>query len=305
MKQIDPTIELVLCGSSNTEMPTFPEWENTALTAAYNSVDYISLHQYFGNRDGDTANFLAKSDEMDRFIRTVIATCDFVKAERRAKKDMMLSFDEWNVWFHSEAENDDTMRNRPWQEAPHLLEDRYTFEDALLVGLLLITLLKHSDRVKIACMAQLVNVIAPIMAEENGPAWRQTIFYPLLHASKYGRGTAMTPVLSSPKHDTKDFTDVTDVDSVAVWNEASGEVTVFAVNRSLADDVALTVDLRSFPGARLLEHIRLANGDLKAENSASAQNVSPETVSLAETDEAGLPRILLQKCSWNVLRFSV
>ncbi len=305
MKQIDPSIELVLCGSSNTQMPTFPEWENTALTAAYDSVDYISLHQYFGNRDGDTANFLALSDEMDRFIRTVVATCDFVKAKRRAKKDMMLSFDEWNVWFHSDAEDADTMRNRPWQEAPHLLEDRYTFEDALLVGLMLIALMRHSDRVKIACMAQLVNVIAPIMTEENGPAWRQTIFYPLLHASKYGRGTALMPVLASPKHDTKDFSDVTDVASVAVWNEAAQEVTVFAVNRSVEDDVALTVDLRSFPGARLVEHIRLANGDLKAANSAEKQNVAPETVSAAETDEAGNARVPLVKCSWNVLRFAV
>ncbi len=81
----------------------------------------------------------------------------------------MLSFDEWNVWFHANAADDDTMKNRPWSVAPHLLEDRYDFEDALLVGLMLITLLKHSDRVRMACLAQLVNVIAPIMTEENGP----------------------------------------------------------------------------------------------------------------------------------------
>lgn len=186
MKQIDPSIELVLCGSSSTGMPTFPEWENTALSWAYDSVDYISLHQYYGNRFNDTANFLAQSDDMDHFIRTVIATCDFVKAKKRAKKNINLSFDEWNVWFHADATDADTMKNRPWQIAPHLLEDHYDFEDALLVGLMLITLMKHSDRVKMACMAQLVNVIAPIMTEENGPAWCQTIYYPLLHASKYG-----------------------------------------------------------------------------------------------------------------------
>ena len=134
MKQIDPSIELVLCGSSNTGMPTFPEWESTALDWAYNSVDYISLHQYYGNRFNDTANFLAQSDDMDHFIKTVVATCDYVKARKRAKKNINLSFDEWNVWFHANEADDDTMQNRPWQIAPHLLEDHYDFEDALLVG---------------------------------------------------------------------------------------------------------------------------------------------------------------------------
>ena len=160
----------------------------------------------------------------------------------------MLSFDEWNVWFHANAADDDTMKNRPWSVAPHLLEDRYDFEDALLVGLMLITLLKHSDRVRMACLAQLVNVIAPIMTEENGPAWKQTIYYPYLHASKYGRGIALNPALRSSKHDTKEFTDVTDVDSVAVWDDEKDQVTIFAVNRTLDQDIPLEADLRSFEG---------------------------------------------------------
>ena len=88
------------------------------------------------------------------------------------------------------------IENHPWQQAPALLEDIYTFEDALLVGLMLITLMKHGDRVKIACMAQLVNVIAPIMTEKDGGAWCQTIFYPFMHASVFGRGTVLEPVLS-------------------------------------------------------------------------------------------------------------
>ena len=304
MKQIDPSIELVLCGSSNTGMPTFPEWESTALDWAYNSVDYISLHQYYGNRFNDTANFLAQSDDMDHFIKTVVATCDYVKAKKRAKKNINLSFDEWNVWFHANEADDDTMQNRPWQIAPHLLEDHYDFEDALLVGLMLITLMKHADRVKIACMAQLVNVIAPIMTEENGPAWRQTIYYPFLHASKYGRGTALQPVLSSPKHDTLDFTDVTDVESIAVWNEGKEEVTVFAVNRSVTDDVVLDIDLRAFAGYRLCEHIVLENSDMKAVNTAEQQAVVPKTVADRTAYEGETLRAKLAKTSWNVLRFA-
>lgn len=303
MKQIDPSIELVLCGSSNTAMPTFPDWENTALSEAYDSVDYISLHQYYGNPEDDTANFLAKSDDMDHFIKTVIATCDFVKAKRRAKKNINLSFDEWNVWFHANEADGDTMQNHPWQIAPHLLEDHYDFEDALLVGLMLITMMKHADRVKLACLAQLVNVIAPIMTEEDGPAWKQTIYYPYLHASKYGRGVALQPVLTASMHDTKDFTDVTDVESIAVWNDETDEVTVFAVNRSVTDDIVLDCDLRSFKGYTLAEHIVLESSEMKAVNTAAHQAVTPKAVTDRAEKDGDLYKVRLTKTSWNVLRF--
>ena len=302
MRQIDPSVELVLCGSSNTGMPTFPQWEATVLEEAYDSVDYISLHTYYGNRFNDTANFLAQSDNMDHFIKTVRATCDFVQAKKRAKKKIMLSFDEWNVWFHANESDDDTMKNRPWSVAPHLLEDHYDFEDALLVGLMLITLLKHSNRVRIACLAQLVNVIAPIMTEENGPAWRQTIFYPYLHASKYGRGVALETALRSSVHDTMDFTDVTDVDSVAVWNDEADELTIFAVNRDLEDAITLESDVRSFAGYTVKEHIVLEHGDFLAVNSAAASPVVPKTVSdRCEMNDGNL-NVRLAPASWNVIR---
>lgn len=303
MKIIDPSIELVLCGSSSSSMPTFPQWEDTALSWAYDSVDYISLHQYYGNRFNDTENFFAQSDDMDYFINTVKSTCDYVKAKKRSKKTMKLSFDEWNVWFHANEADDDTMKNRPWQIAPHLLEDHYDFEDAVLVGLMLITLMKHSDRVKIACMAQLVNVIAPIMTEEEGPAWRQTIYYPLLHASKYGRGIALQPVFTSSKHDTKDFSDVTDVVSIPVWNCEKDELTVFAVNRSVTDDIVMDIDLRSFEGYKAVEHIVLENDDMKAVNTAVSEAVTPKTVNERTVLDAGEYKSMLTKSSWNVIRF--
>lgn len=303
MKLIDDGIELVLCGSSNTGMPTFPQWEATVLDRAYDSVDFISLHQYYGNRFDDTANFLAQSDDMDHFIKTVISTCDYIKAKKRSKKNMKLSFDEWNVWYHVEAEDSKRMQQQPWGIAPALLEDHYNFEDALLVGLMLITLVKHADRVNMACMAQLVNVIAPIMTETDGPAWRQTIFYPYLHMSKYGRGIALQPVLHSTKHDTMDFTDVTDIEAVAVWNEEKDEVTVFAVNRSLSDDVAFECDLRSFSGYRFVEHIVLEHDDMKITNSAAGENVAPKSVSDRASFDEGMLTAKLSKASWNVLRF--
>ena len=153
MKQIDPSIELVSCGSSNDHMPTYPQWDATTLEHTYDYVDYVSMHQYYGNERNDTQDYLACSDDMDRFIHTDEVTLDFVQAKNRGKKQIHLSFDEWNVWFHSKQQDDDSMTNRPWQVAPSLLEDHYTFEDALLVGEMLITLLRHADRVKMACLA--------------------------------------------------------------------------------------------------------------------------------------------------------
>ena len=191
---------------------------------------------------------------MDRFIDTVKATCDYIKAKKRSKKTMYLSFDEWNVWYHSN-ENDSKMD--PWQIAPPQLEDIYNHEDALLVGCMLISMLKHADRVKMACLAQLVNVIAPIMTDTGGGSWRQTIFYPFMHTSLFGRGTALVPLIQSPKYDTKQITDVPYLEAIAVHNEEQGEVTVFAVNRHLEESMPLEVDLRSFGKCSLIEHIVL------------------------------------------------
>jgi len=301
MRLIDPNIELVSCGSSNTAMPTFPEWEASTLNHTYEMVDFISLHQYYGNKTDDTANFLAQSVDMEHFIKTVISTCDYIKAKKRSKKTMNLSFDEWNVWFHSNQNDDDIMKNHPWKKAPTLLEDVYNFEDALLVGLMLITLMKHSDRVKIACLAQLVNVIAPIMTEENGPAWKQTIYYPYLHASKYGRGIALESVISSPKHDTIDFTDVADIESIAVYNEENDEVTIFAVNRNLEEDIALNCDMRSFEDFKIIEHIVLENNNIKIVNSPKKEAVVPINVERSDMNE-GILTTCLGKASWNVIR---
>ncbi len=302
MKLIDPTIELVTCGSSYMEMPTFPQWEATTLEYDYDYVDYISLHQYYGNLNHDSSDYLAKSDDMDVFIKTVISACDFVKAKKRSKKTINLSFDEWNVWFHSKKEEEDITKNHPWQVAPALLEDHYTFEDALLVGEMLITLLKHADRVKIACLAQLVNVIAPIMTEPDGKAWRQTIYYPFYYTSRYGRGTVLQPLLQCEKHDTLEHSDVSDLVSVAVYNEAADETTIFVVNRNLEEDTVLNLDIQSFEGYRILEHIILKHDNLKAENTAARENVFPVSGKAEKQDGSGHVEVLLKKASWNAIR---
>jgi alpha-N-arabinofuranosidase len=236
---------------------------------------------------------------MDRFIYEIIATCDYIKAKKRSKKTIHLSFDEWNVWYHSNAAD---KRLEPWTVAPPQLEDIYTFEDALLVGCMLITLLKHADRVKIACLAQLVNVIAPIMTVNGGPAWRQTIFYPYMHASVFGRGAALQPIISSPRYDSKDFTDVPYLESVAVYREETEELTVFAVNRSQNDALLLECDIRGFEGYAVLEHIVLEHENIKATNTAeSPRQVEPHRSGKAFVTD-GILTAPLNKLSWNVIR---
>ena len=302
MKWVDPSIELVACGSSGSGMATFPHWETTVLEHTYDYVDYISLHTYYGNRDDDTPNYLARTLDMDSFIKRVVAACDYVKAKKRGKKNINLSFDEWNVWYHS---NEQDRKMEPWTIAPPQLEDIYNFEDAVLVGLMLITLLKNSDRVKIACLAQLVNVIAPIMTENGGAAWRQTIFYPFMHASNYGRGIVLNPVIKSEKYDSKDFTDVPYFDAAVILSEDGNELTIFAVNRSMDDSMQVDCELRCFPGFVLKEALTLANDDKKAVNDKSnPDRVVPVKLEQIEHKDSKIT-VRLPKMSWNVIRLGL
>ena len=300
MKFMDPTIETVACGSSGLTMPTFGSWEYTILDECYDEVDYLSLHQYYGNAADDTVDFLASSKGMDDFISGVVAICDAVKAKKHGKKQINLSFDEWNVWYHS---NEQDKKLEKWVRAPHQLEDVYNFEDALLVGSLLITLLRHADRVKIACLAQLVNVIAPIMTSDTG-AWRQTIFYPYMHASVYGRGTVLNTQVLTPVYESKTYGDAPYLDSVCIWDEEHDALTIFAVNKSLDEDMEVSCDLRQFEGYRLAEHIVLTNDDMKAVNTeADPDHVAP-THSDATKLENGKMHTVLGKHSWNVIRLT-
>ena len=303
MKWVDPSIELVACGSCAHDMPTFGSWEYEVLDQCYNNVDYVSLHRYYGNPTGDTPGFLARSMDLDDFIKEVVAICDCVGGKKHAKKKLNLSFDEWNVWYHSHEQDNEIWKQEKWGPALPLLEDIYNFEDALLVGSMLITFLRNADRVKIACMAQLVNVIAPIMTRNGGGCWAQTIFYPYMHASRYGRGTALRALVNSPVYDCKDYTDVPYIDATATMDEA-GNVTVFCVNRDMKEDYTLNVDLRSFEGLRLSEHILLHHDDVKAVNTeTNPDNVRP-VAGPGGTVSDGAAEIKIPALSWNVLRFT-
>ena len=302
IKLFDPTLELVAVGSSNQYMPTFPQWEATVLDHCYDKVDYLSMHEYYANRDNDLPTFLANSVGMDRFIERVVATVDFVQAKKRSPKKVHLSFDEWNVWFHS---NDADKKLAPWTVGPAQLEDVYTFEDALVVGTLLNSLLRHADRVKIAALAQLVNVIAPIMTRSGGPSWKQTIFWPFYHASKYGRGTSMNVKLTVPSYENKTYGSVPWVDASAVLSEDRKSLTVFAVNRSPDQSIELNGNFAGLESMKLVGHTTLHHDDGKAVNDEKhPNNVTPVEKTVKPT-AVGQLAVVLGPLSWNVLRFEV
>ncbi len=299
MKTLDPSIELVACGSSNSQMPTFGDWEREVLEECYDSVDYISMHQYYGKHGDSTEDFLASSVDMDQFIHTVESICDAVQGKKHGTKQIQISFDEWNVWYHS---NEADKKLEKWSSHPHQLEDIYNMEDALLVGSMLITLLRHADRVRIACLAQLVNVIAPIMTSDTG-AYRQTIFYPFLHASTYGRGTVLHTLVKSPVYESV-YGDAPYLDCVMINQEEQNELVLLAVNKDLKEDMEITCDLRQFASCQVKEHIILQDEDLQAVNSEEMPDRILPTAGTDAKIENGVLTARLQHQSWNVIRMS-
>ncbi|MEU0456533.1 alpha-N-arabinofuranosidase [Streptomyces sp. NPDC006129] len=301
MRQVDPGLELVACGSSSSSMPTFAAWESTVLQAAYDLVDYVSLHAYYEETDGDRDSFLASAVDMEHFIESVVATCDHVRARLKAAKRIDLSFDEWNVWYQKRP---NPHHVEDWQQAPRLLEDVYTVTDAVVFGSLLIALLRHADRVTAASLAQLVNVIAPIMTEPGGAAWRQTTFYPFAQASAYGRGRVLRVEVDSPTYPTARFGEVPLLHATAVMDDETGDITVFAVNRGQTDTLPLRIDLRGAGDHTLVEHLVLADSDPEAANTADRPDrVTPHTAA-GTTLTDGVLHAELEPLSWNTIRLT-
>ncbi len=232
-------------------------------------------------------------------IHSIVAVCDYVKAVKRTNKQINLSFDEWNVWYHS---NEADKKLPMWVKHPHQLEDIYNFEDALLVGSMLITLLRHADRVKVACLAQLVNVIAPIMTSDTG-AWKQTIFYPYMHASTMGRGTVLNTAVKVDSYESS-HGDAPYIDSVVIKNEEEGTLTVFAVNKDLENSYEVTMDVRQFEGYTVKEHILMTHDDVKAVNTEQDPDQVKPVYAECEKIDAGTLTMRFPAKSWNVIRLA-
>lgn len=301
MRMVDPDLELVACGSSGTGMPTFGEWERVVLTETYDVVDLISAHAYYYEEDGDLGSFLASAVDMDEFIEGVAATADAVGAAKKSAKKIHISFDEWNVWYQKRAESK-VPEGDDWPVAPVLLEDRYDVADAVVVGNLLISLLRHADRVHSASLAQLVNVIAPIMTAPGGPAWRQTTFHPFALTARYARGDVLRVPVHAETYETARYGEVPLVDAVATHDADRGEVAIFVVNRSTTDATAVEADLRAVGDGSVIEALALSHPDrtwhATAEDATSVLPAALPGVRL----EGGTLSAVLPPVSWAMVR---
>ena len=306
MRRVDPSIELVTCGSSAAGMPTFGAWERTVLDLAWNETDYLSVHGYYDPAAYDTVGtFLACSREFDQMLETVSAIADAVAEQKGSDRRIGLSVDEWNVWHlaeHLEREGR-VDPDGPFRRAPALAEDEQDLADALVVGCLLISLLRHADRVRIACLAQLVNVIAPIRTINDGPAWLQTSAYPFADVARSEGGTVLDVTLDGPTYVVDGDTAVPAIEATAIHDPRTGGLTVFAVNR-LERPLMLEADLRGFDRLTVDEHRALGADDLRASNTAARPDrVVPIQVHGASVAGRRLT-VELPGYSWNAVRMS-
>lgn len=302
MRWVDPGIELAACGSSAYDMPTYGVWEDRVLEHCFEQVDYLSLHSYFVKPPTDTSteSFLAQIETNARYIEDTVAIADAVATRKRSSKRLKLSFDEWNVWYR--ARHGEHLRQAGWPEAPRLLEEVYTAEDALLIGGMLTMMMNHADRLKVACMAQLCNVIAPIMTEPGGAAWRQPIFHPFAQAARWARGDVLRAVVKSPGYANARHGELPYLCASVVDDPATGRTAVFLLNRHLSDEMDLRITLRGLgQERRLVSAEQLHSADLNATNTVDAPDrVAPAPLQgITLLDEQLSVR--LRPASWNVI----
>jgi alpha-L-arabinofuranosidase len=282
MKNVDPELELVACGSSNSAMPTFIDWDWQVLDYVGDLADYISLHQYVGNHDNDTADYLAITNSIDQQIEDIDAVCRFVQAKHRSKKRAYLCFDEWNIWYKNmEMDGEGKL-------APHLIEEVYNLEDALVVAGFLNSFIRHADVVKIANIAQIVNVIAPILTRGD-EMLLQSIFYPFEMYTKRRTGIALQPVVSGPKYESSNYGEVAYLDTSAI--NAGNQLHVFITNRSLTEAAPVTIQLADRAITRLHSGEILSGTDPKAANSYENPNMVRAQVFTAADISGGVAQL--------------
>jgi alpha-N-arabinofuranosidase len=276
IRVVDPTTQLIACGSSNTILPTYLVWDREVLEECYDQVDGISLHNYYGNTPAltgnDSARYLAMNLDMERQILEIGAVCDYVQGTLKSKKRLWLSFDEWNVWYRARGGR---FADGQRKAAPPLLEEVYNLEDALLVGGFLNTLLRQSARVRVGCLAQIVNVIAPLVTNATG-VLRQSIYYPYAWALQHARGRVLDPLVESDGYEIHaqglrpDFARddlVPYLDLAATHDAPGGRACLFVLNRDLQSERELRVECRDFTPTRVIACETLTGDDLKASNS--------------------------------------
>ncbi len=264
MKDVDKSIELVACGSCTTGLPTYMEWDRQVLEYIGDLADYVSLHRYVGNRANDTLDYLAITNSIDRQIEEMDAMCRFVQAKRRSPKRADLCFDEWNVWYKNHQTDGEG------KFAPHLIEEEYNLEDALVVAGFLNSFIRHADVLKIANLAQIVNVIAPILTRGDAMLL-QSIFYPFEMFSRRREGISLQPIVAGPAYEGKTNGRVNYIDASAILD--GDRLHVFATNRSLGEFARVQIQVADRKIAALERGESLTGPHAQAANTFEQPNV--------------------------------
>lgn len=295
MKWMDPSIQTILCGSSNDRMPTYPEWDRVALEEAWEQVDYLSMHYYAGNRENDTPSFLASALQFEHFVDTLEGVLRYVKAKRRSSHDVYLSWDEWQVWYKG-----DPLEGN-WTEAPHLAEEIYNLEDALVVAQWLNVFLRKSHVLKIACVAQIVNVISWLHTRGDA-LLTQTSFYPFQLVSNLAHGHALDALVKAPLVETKKYGPAPVIDVSASLDAASGEGAIFIVNRSQTDSVLIDIVWQDGRSTAISKAWQLAGSDPKAANTWANPNAITAQAIAAPSIAGGRGAVEVPPLSFTVLK---
>lgn len=258
MRRADESIQLIASGSSNFR-PGYDwiGWNRTVLDSLKNDIDYISLHTYIGNPENNLERFLAAGSDIDERIAIVEGLIKAAQNTQTARRPIYIAFDEWNVWYR-------TLGRTEFEIGRKGLEERYNFEDALATGMFLNAFLRHADSVKLANLAQLVNVIAPIVTKQDG-MFLQTIYWPLLEYGKQRGNSSLDVFVTSPKYD-YNGRQVGYLDVSTTWDPKTGTMFVNILNRSLNSDVSARIDNvegQLSPEIRVWE---MSHPDLKAVN---------------------------------------
>ena len=294
MRLVDPTIELIACGSSSREMPTFGRWEDTVTELTLDVVDYMSMHAYYDGTQ-PRRDYLASGHRLHRFIEDVVATVDAVSARRGSERKLQIALDEWNVWSSAADVSPAGLARDLSLTPPPITEDPYLTTDAVVLGDLMISILNHVDRVKIACLSLLVNVSAPILTEPGGAAKRQPIFHPFAATANLASGVSLRTAVSCPSVDAGRHGTVPSVSAAATLDQATGRAAVFLANRG-TEPTEVTIDHETL-GICTLISARTLTVD-------GPEDGSLVTLDKVDTGRRGTTAVLPAE-SWTVLELAV
>lgn len=302
MKLIDPSIQLIACGSAKSDMPTFPEWDLEVLDHVYGVADYLALHQYYGGQVMGTAAFLAQSEDFENYISTARGAIQVTKAKKRSSKNMFISVDEWGVWAQPPEDVTQQVDDSPWQIAPPISEQIYTMEDALLFASMLMTIIRNADIIKIGCQSLIANISACIMTKKGGETWKQTTFYPFRYLSNYARGQVLDVRAELPAYSAAGLENVPMVDSLAVLNQ--DEIALFLVNRNDQEEAEISLEMQGFSPRCVEECIVLHSDDRKATNEFDHNRVIPEAADNTQLTDHTVT-VKVQPLSFCMVRIAV